>query len=196
MMGMALHDLPKSAAWLHETARTGFESVFPRRENDGHQLVGHTAAVEGDHAWAVRYVISIDGAWCTRAARITGWTEQGRRDVVLEADGAGRWRLDGRSAPALDGCLDVDLESSACTNTLPVHRLGLPVGREADAPAAYVRAFDLSVERLAQRYARVDDAQGTYHYDYQARAFDFEARLIYDDAGLVISYPGIARRVL
>jgi hypothetical protein len=196
MIGMMLPDLPASAAWLHEVARTGFESVFLLRHGNGYQLAGHTAAVEGDHAWVVQYVISVDDAWLTRSAHITGWTEEGRRDVLLESDGSGQWSLDGRRAPELDGCLDVDLESSACTNTLPVHRLRLEIGRESEAPAAYVRAVDLAVERLAQRYARVDDSNGTHQYDYRAPAFDFETRLIYDAAGLVMSYPGIARRVL
>jgi len=193
---MTLRDLPARAAWLHETARTGFETVFPVRGADGYQLTGHTAAVEADHAWVVHYVISVDDAWRTRAARITGWTEAGSRAVMLETDGSGRWLVDGRAAPTLDGCLDVDLESSACTNTLPIHRLGLAIGREADSPAAYVRALDLDVERLEQWYTRVDDSDGAHQYDYQAPAFDFATRLTYDATGLVITYPGIARRVL
>ncbi len=55
-----------------------------------------------------------------------------------------RWRIDGRPSPHLDGCRDVDLESSALTNALPVHGLGLHVGQGAEAPAACVRALDLS----------------------------------------------------
>jgi hypothetical protein len=62
--------------------------------------------------------------------------------------------------------------------------------------AAYVRALDLSVERLGQRYARVADDGNTSQYDYRAPAFDFDARLVYDEAGLQLDYPGIARRVL
>jgi uncharacterized protein len=47
----------------------------------------------------------------------------GVRSTVLEADGHGQWKVDGEAAPQLDGCLDVDLEASAFTNALPVHRL-------------------------------------------------------------------------
>jgi hypothetical protein len=36
--------------------------------------------------------------------------------VTLRADGDGSWVVDGRPAPQLDGCLDVDLESSSMTN--------------------------------------------------------------------------------
>ena len=81
------------------------------------------------------------------------------------------------------------------TNALPVHRLGLPVGGRATAPAAYVRARDLAVERLEQTYARVTDETSHQRYDYRAPAFEFACRLVYDESGLAIDYPGIAVRV-
>ncbi|MGZ8611310.1 MAG: putative glycolipid-binding domain-containing protein [Actinomycetota bacterium] len=44
--------------------------------------------------------------------------------MTLEADGEGRWRVDCAPRPDLDECRDIDLESSACTNTIPIHSLG------------------------------------------------------------------------
>ena len=182
---------PRSAAWRHRDVRQGFEVVFlaPGR------LEGTTAAVEDGAAWTVRYVIELEGPWRTRAVRLTGRSQWGPRAVALEADAAGRWRVDGEAAPHLDGCLDVDLESSALTNALPVHRLGLRVGEAADVPAAYVRAADLRVERLDQRYARMADTGGRQRYHYAAPRFDFECELVYDESGLLLDYPGLATRV-
>jgi uncharacterized protein len=95
----------------------------------------------------------------------------------------------------LDGCLDVDLEASACTNTFPIHRLDHADRTEADAPAAFVRALDLDVGRLEQRYARsADEEQAKHVYHYRAPAFDAHLRLVFDDAGLVVDYPGLAAR--
>ena len=139
------------------------------------------------------YEIHVDNAWSTRTARVTGRTSAGSRTVVLDTDGRGRWRVDGRSAPHLEGCLDVDLESSAMTNTLPVHRLSLRPKQRAAAPAAYVRAVDLTVERLEQEYIRTSD-EAQQRYDYTAPAFDFACQLAYDEAGLLLTYPGIATR--
>jgi uncharacterized protein len=116
------------------------------------------------------------------------------REVGLEGDGAGRWWIDGREAVELDGCLDVDLESSALTNAFPVRRLGLETGGRAQAPAVYVRAADLAIERLEQRYARLDDGEHGQRYAYTAPRFAFECELSYDAAGLVLEYPGIAVR--
>jgi hypothetical protein len=183
-----MRGLPTAAAWRHEIAREGFEVVFLSTiAAGGLRLEGYTSAVEDGVAWAVRYVIETDATWCTRSAHIHG--HFGRR-VVLHADGEGHWHVDGTPAPELDGCFDVDLESSACTNTLPIHRLELAVGAHAEAPAAYVRA-DLQVERLEQRYERTTAT----HYAYAAPAFAYADTLLYDEHGLIIDYPGIAARV-
>jgi hypothetical protein len=119
----------------------------------------------------------------------------GAHELLLEGDGAGSWRVNGSPAHHLDGCLDVDLESSSLTNAFPVHRLGLEIGQAAEAPAAYVRALDLSVERLEQQYLRLEDDGSGERYHYTSPRFDFECELIYDEFGLVIDYPGIATRI-
>jgi hypothetical protein len=188
-------DLPRFAAWRHHGAREGFEVVFFAERPGGVRVAGNTSAVEDGEAFAVRYAIELDEAWHTRSAEITGQSSRGTRTVTLERDDAGAWRLDGRPASHLDGCLDVDLESSSLTNAFPVHRLGLRPGEEARAPAAYVRALGLGVERLEQRYRRVDDGTGRQRYEYAAPAFDFRCELSYDEAGLVLEYPGLATRV-
>jgi uncharacterized protein len=186
--------LPTSAAWLHQDARSGFEVVHVQPLDDGHLLTGTTTAVEDGQPWVVDYEIRVGPGWRTRRARVTGRSDIGRRSRLVEADGDGRWRVDGEPAPHLDGCLDVDLESSAMTNALPVHRLALPTGATAPAPAAYVRALDLAVERLEQQYTRVADRDGQQRYDYTAPRFGFSGRLVYDETGLVLTYPGIAVR--
>lgn len=186
---MPFDAFPATAAWRHHQARDGFEAAFFGVTSRGLVLAGHTAAVEDGAAWAVGYEVEVDRRWCTRRARAWGRTAGGERHVTVEGDGAGHWLVDGEPAPHLDGCLDVDFESSACTNTLPVHRLGLADGEGAASPAAYVRALDLRVERLEQHYAR-----RAGRYDYAAPAFDVTARLSYDAAGLIVEYPGLATR--
>lgn len=185
---------PTSAAWSHQDARAGFEVVYLQPLDRGFLITGATTAVEDGRPWIVDYEIHLDAGWRTRSARVTGRFAAGTSTRVLDADGEGRWSIDGEPAPYLDGCLDVDLESSALTNALPVHRLGLVTGSAAQAPAAYVRAVDLTVARLEQQYRRDNDQDGRQVYDYTAPAFDFSCRLVYDAAGLVLAYPGIAVR--
>jgi hypothetical protein len=76
------------------------------------------------------------------------------------------------------------------TNALPVRRMTLPPAAAAAAPAAYVRTAGLAVERLEQTYLRATGQS----YDYTAPVFDFRCRLVYDQSGLVLDYPGIAVR--
>jgi uncharacterized protein len=189
-------ELPPLAAWRHLGASEGFEVVFLRREGDGYRLDGHSTALDEGEAFGVRYAVTLDAGWATRSAVIVGRSGSGAYEVRLEGDGNGAWRIDGEPAPQLDGLLDVDLEASACTNAFPVKRLGLSVGDAADAPAAYVRAAVPDVERLEQRYRRLEDLEPERaRYDYDSPAFDFRAVLTYDEFGLVLDYPGIAVRV-
>ncbi len=157
---MSFAPLPATACWEHRAARSGFEVAYFQAAPGGWRMDGTTAAVEDGQTWIVSYSIRLDAAWITREARVTARTASGRHETLLACDGEGRWHVDGRAAAHLDGCLDVDLESSALTNTLPVHRLGLATGAQATTPAAYVRALDLRAERLEQSYARLPDELG------------------------------------
>nr|MDQ3359163.1 putative glycolipid-binding domain-containing protein [Actinomycetota bacterium] len=185
---------PPTAAWSHQDARTGFEVVYFQVHDEGHLLIGSTTAPQLGRTWIVDYEIRVDASWMTHSARFTGRSSTGRCTLLLEHDGHGRWQVDGARAPDLDGCLDIDLESSAMTNALPVHRLDLEIGGQSAAPAAYVRADHLGVERLEQEYIRTSSEQPQQQYNYAAPAFDFTSQLVYDQYGLVVRYPGIAVR--
>lgn len=187
----ALASLPGVASWRHTGARTGFEVAFFTVDGRGVRIEGSTAATEDDDSWIVDYAIRLDNSWTTRWARITGRHPAGTYVTEIEADGAGGWTIDGIPAPRLRGCLDLDLESSAMTNTFPIHRLRMRHGSTVSAPAAYARAIGPAVERLEQTYTR----SGAESYDYTAPALDFRCPLTYDVHGLVVDYPGIATRV-
>jgi uncharacterized protein len=181
---------PSFAAWRHLDARQGFEVAFLRERDGGALIEGCTTAVEDGEPWIVEYVIELDALGHARHARVVGRARAGRYERTLASDGTGHWRVDDVARPELDGCLDVDLESSALTNAFPIRRLALAIGAGAQAPAAYVRALDLRVERLTQHYQRIDERS----YDYESPAFGFRAVLRYDAHGLAIDYPGIAIR--
>lgn len=188
---------PPVAAFHHRfTGREGFEVAFIAATAGGHRVEGHTCAVEDGVAWNVGYVIELDGDCRTRRATVTNLSIAGGRATVLESHGDGRWTVDGAPMPSLDGTYDVDLESSSLTNAFPIRRLSLPVGASAQAPAAYVRAADLAVERLEQTYRRLEDDGARERYHYASPRFGYEGELVYDENGIVLEYPGIATRAL
>ena len=183
--------LPRAAAWRHEESKDGFEVVFFAQGEHGTRIAGETTAVEAGEPFWVGYELELGPDWVTRRARVRGRSARGAHETVVESDGAGAWRVDGAPAPHLDGLHDLDLEASAMTNAFPVRRIRLAPGVRTQAPAAYVRALDLGVERLEQTYERL----GGRRFEYDCRRFDFTCELVYDDAGLVTTYPEIARRV-
>jgi hypothetical protein len=190
--------LPASAAWSHHDSRIGFEAVAIDQSADGWTLSGSTTAIEDGLTWHVAYRIEIDRRSVTRNARIRTQSGHQCQRTLLEHDGSGRWSIDTQAAPQLDGCLDVDLESSALTNAFPVRRF-IAEGRwgvEA-VPVAYVRVHSPHIERLEQQYQRLPDTCNTaFTFDYRAPIFDFSCHITYDTAGLVTNYPTIAVRSL
>jgi hypothetical protein len=191
---MSFREPPSHAAWRHFESRDGFEVVFIDSSPTGFRCEGHTLAVESGDVWSVNYTIDLTAHWQTRRAWVSGRSAQGTREVLLDTDGRGSWSIDGRAAGFLDGCLDVDLESSALTNAFPVHRLDLQIGQEAAAPAVFVRVSELRIERLEQRYLRLENDGPRLRFRYRAPAFDVECEIAFDAAGLVLDYPGIAIR--
>lgn len=189
---MQLIPPPASAAWTHRDVRSGFEIAFFQAVPAGTLLTGRTTANEAGALWSVGYAIEVDTEWATRTVRATGLIDGADRATELLCEADRRWTVDGSHRPELDGCVDVDFESSAVTNTLPVHRIDFVPGAVVDVPAAFVRA-DLSVQRLEQSYTLIS-ATDEVRFQYSSATFDFECELRYDAAGLVDDYPGIAIR--
>ncbi|WP_214107781.1 putative glycolipid-binding domain-containing protein [Acrocarpospora catenulata] len=185
---------PITAAWRHLGDRSGFEVVYFSTYDNGWRAEGCTTAAENDQTWMVRYDIRLDATWTTRTAQIWGRSSTGPWSTLLESDGQGNWLVNGEPAPHLTGCHDVDLESSAMTNTFPIHRMDPPANTKTPAPAAYVRIGDRPVDRLDQTYLRLPDDGPHLRYDYASPAFDFTCVLIFDESGLVLDYPEIAIR--
>jgi hypothetical protein len=149
--------------------------------NGGFELSGLILQAHEETPCVVRYAIEVDAAWRTRKVEVE-FEDGGQRRLSLTADGEGSWSRDGQSLEGVAGCLDVDLEWSPSTNTLPIRRLGLAPGETKSLAAAWVRFPSLEVQRLEQSYERLAD--GRYRY----RSGRFSADLVVDDDGIVLQY--------
>ena len=146
--------------------------------------------VAEDGGYAARYRIDCDRGWRCRSldVEIIGTA----RTLRLRGDASGRWTDgDGTPLPALDGAIDIDLPITPFTNTLPIRRLALAAGAWAELDVVYVRTPALSVELDRQRYVCLAPLR---RYRYEAVDGSFTAELDVDDAGLVLTYPGLFRR--
>ena len=106
------------------------------------------------------------------------------------------WQVDGAQAPELDGCLDLDIQVTPFTNTLPIRRLDLAAGEIADLRAVYVPLPDPVPVPAAQSYAclRPRGRSGGL-FRYESRASGFGADLPVDSGGFVVDYPDSFRRI-
>ena len=98
--------------------------------------------------------------------------------VRLDSDGRGHWRRDGCDCASLDGCIDIDVEATPFTNTLPIRRLGLATGEGRVVRLAYVRIPSLEVVPRSQRYTAVDAAR---LYRFESLEHSFTADLPLDE---------------
>jgi hypothetical protein len=157
------------------------ERFIAARTHGGCELSGLILQADEEAPYLVRYTIQVDERWRTRNVEIE-IEDGGRRAASLTADGEGRWSRDGRSLGDIDNCLDVDLEWSPSTNTLPIRRLALAIGESKKVSAAWVQFPSLDVERLDQSYERLEDRR------YRYRSGRFTADLAVDHDGLVLQY--------
>jgi hypothetical protein len=163
----------------HEAARLVYHN--PLWQLSGHAVFAH----EGRPCW-LEYLVVCDAAWRTSHARVIGWVGDRRVKYELWADAERRWRLNGAAHPEVNGCIDLDLAFSPSTNLIPIRRLGLALGEEAEVRAAWLRFPDFALEPLRQVYRRSGGA--TYRYEVSGGTFVTELEV--NPAGWVLRYPG------
>jgi hypothetical protein len=185
-------ELPAVDCWRLQGAYEGFEVVRFAWGDAGGTLEGTTVGIEEGVPWTIHYVIEVSSDWHVRRARLTDYAGA---ELLISTDGVGTWTVGGERRPEQDACLDLDLEASVVTNTLPVHRLALPVGERGESAAAYIRTIGLAVERLDQTYRRLPDADGRLRFDYESPRFGYRDTLHFGPDGLAVDYPGIGVRV-
>jgi hypothetical protein len=144
----------------------------------GSSLVGTVVLAWETSPWRIEYAIRLDPAGRTRHLAIGA----DGVDLVLEADGQGRWTREGTVVIDNPDALDCDLGFSPSTNTLPIRRLGLAIGETREIAVAWVLFPSFEVVLGRQSYERL--AERTWRY----RSTGFEADLTVDEDGLVVAY--------
>ena len=175
----------------------GLEHLHLKLAPEGARALGLILRKQEQAHLRCRYELEADTAWRTLrlSFAMTASTGEPAR-LLLEAGGDGSWLVDGKQSPELDGCIDVDIQVTPFTNTLPIRRLGLARGESAEIRVAYVSLPNLAVRAVAQRYTCLQPAgtsAGRYRYEGLFR--NFTADLPVDADGLVIDYRDTFTRV-
>lgn len=148
-------------------------------------------------AFAATYSLATDENGVVSRVSVRSVTVGGERQVILNRFEDGIWLIDhGRGAKRteFDGAVDVDVAACVLFNALPVRRLGLHHrSGEHDLPIVYVGLPDLSVELVRHNYRSdpVEAGPPVVKFTRNQRTTE----LTVDDEGLVVEYPGLARRI-
>jgi hypothetical protein len=156
------------------------------REDAGWHLAGTVVVALDEHPAEVRYAVTCDVSWNTRAVSVGLTPSATEHSLELRIDQQQRWWNGEDELADVRGCVDVDLSVTPATNTLPIRRLQLPIGQSVDVTAAWVKFPDLTIQPLDQRYTRLSERR----YRYESGGGSFEAEIEVDDLGLVSRYEG------
>jgi hypothetical protein len=157
------------------------ERMVMTESEAGFELAGVIVQAAAGASYLARYTVHVGHDW--RTSEVWAEVDDGTlQRVVLVRTPSGEWIADGKPMPELDDCVDVDLEWTPATNTLPIRRLALTPGKQASVKAAWIRFPALRVEPLTQSYKRIGDTR------YRYMSGTFQADLDVDENGLVLQY--------
>lgn len=181
----------KTTFLWRNTANTSLEYFTLNCQETGFAFDGTVILLLEKSPTKVAYHISGDSTWRVKCVDISQERAGESSQLSLTVDNNQCWYANGKLLPFTTGLIDVDLEISPATNTLPIHRLDIPVGRSRETDAVWVRFPSLTLERLKQRYTRT----GERCYHYEAPELDFEATLEVDPYGLITKYGELWKRI-
>ena len=140
--------------------------------------------------FAYLYHVALTPAWEMKTVSVTSLLD--RRTLALRHD-AGRWR-DSACAHlrGFDGVSLVDLSISPFTNTIAIKQLSFVGDEPRTTDVVFFDENHFAFRRVQQRYRQIARNQYRYH---DVESADFAADIVVDDAGLVIDYEGLFKRV-
>lgn len=153
-------------------------------------------ADDDDEAHSASYTLATDESGVLSRLTVRTVTARGEAYVSLSRSEEGDWLVDhgvGAQRTGFEGALDADLAFSPLFNALPVRRVGLHrTPQDCELAVVHVGLPSLRVKLVRQTYRTVSVGERpvvTFSGD------DLTADLVLDTEGLVLDYPGLARRV-
>jgi uncharacterized protein len=158
---------------------------------DGFTLAGTVVLLLDKLPAQISYRVDCTRHWQTRRVTINQERDGDTKDLVLETSDRQTWHTADSDLSFASGIVDIDLEITPATNTLPLRRAVLGVGESMQVDALWVRFPALTLEILPQRYTRL--ASNLYRYESLSSGFNTELEV--DELGLVVDYKGLWRSV-
>ncbi len=185
---MAADDQKEIGIIWEGVSHPSLEYCCMTRIKTGWKFNGMVTARLGNRGFGLEYVVLVDSSFSTQSAKFHLLEGCNMRNMGIDIVN-GQWLVDGIVHEDLAGCTDIDIQASPVTNTIPIKRTGLQDGHQTEIYAAWVKLPTLEVEKVSQRYFRVNASEYTYS------SGTFKARLLLNASGLVTDYEGIWKEV-
>jgi hypothetical protein len=184
-----MSEVARAVAWVKDDP-FGVEFAEVRLSARRLKTAGVAVGVE-PAPYRLDYTLETGEDFVTSRLRVTAIAEGERRTLDLRRSDDGRWSAN-VELPDLGGALDCDLGLSPLTNSMPVLRHGLlEPGEPVDLVMAWVSVPDLTMHASPQRYVPL----GNGVVRFESLDGPFTADIVFDDDGIVVDYPELARRL-
>jgi hypothetical protein len=198
-----------AVSWIKDDP-SGAELAIVQLARDQMRASG-VAIGSAPEPYRLDYELDTAGAFVTTRLRVSaaggGWS----RRLELTRGPGGGWKADvhqsgevalpdpGGDLGPLASAVDPDLGLSPLFNTMPLLRHGIHDGGSApDFLMLWISVPDLSVHGSAQRYTHLETRgpdSRLVRFEAIGEGETFAADVTFDRDGLVVDYPGIARRI-
>ena len=136
--------------------------------------------------------IRCDGVLCnadgiTKSGKVRAAIGEQHWELTVARSSDGTWSLDGREAPGLEECRDLDFGFTPATNILQLRRVRIEEGQSATIPVAWLDLPNPSLILLRQRYER----KSLTTYWYESPDAGYWGLLEVNACGYVVQYPGL-----
>ncbi|HTM86101.1 MAG TPA: putative glycolipid-binding domain-containing protein [Mycobacterium sp.] len=150
------------------------------------------AATDKHPAFSAYYDLQTDETGAAKRIGLQVTAAARERQLSIARDEENMWMVSsnqGESRSAFDGALDVDMVLSPFFNALPIRRLDLHQRSETvTVPVIYVSLPEMELNARTVSYRSTDTGIAV-----QSPVSDTTVTV--DDAGFIVSYPGLAERI-
>ncbi|WP_316413360.1 putative glycolipid-binding domain-containing protein [Mesoterricola silvestris] len=179
---------PSHSIFWRRLDHEGFEGLQLGGLLNGWRLAGTALFLREGIPCQVSYEIACNAKWAFRKANIHGWMGNVPLSREVLVNDSRQWLLHGEPQPEVLDCIDLDMQFTASTNTIPFRRLNLEIGERAMLQTAWLRFPDFRLERRHQAYTRM--AGDKYLYE-RLDGSGFKVELAVDACDVIQSYPGL-----
>ncbi|WP_054704268.1 putative glycolipid-binding domain-containing protein [Bacillus sp. JCM 19041] len=177
--------MKKTILWKNEE-KLGYEHFLL----EGTKGKGTIIYVDDEKAHTVNYEIKMESNWVTRQLSVQ--IDHGETRTLF-SDGNGKWlNEEGLPLADLNGAIDVDIEATPSSNTLPINRENWELGEEKTFEMVYVAIPELHLTKVKQMYTYERKEEGLRYFKYECRGY--ETVICVDEDGFVVHYPNVFSR--